>query len=99
MIDRCRVCSVIGLALGVAMSLSPLLSQKTQTGGGPAPGPTAPTAPTAPGPSPGTTTPFPNTNNRQIPGQNDQNRFPDMTQRPLFFSGKVVLDDGTPPPD
>lgn len=26
-------------------------------------------------------------------------QFPDTTTRPIFLSGKVVLDDGTPPPD
>ena len=30
----------------------------------------------------------------------DRNRFPDMQQnRPIFLSGKVILEDGTPPPD
>lgn len=37
-----------------------------------------------------------------FPGQDpmDRNRFPDMQQnRPIFISGKVMLADGTPPPD
>lgn len=37
-----------------------------------------------------------------FPGQNpnDPNRFPDMQQnRPIYISGKVMLEDGTPPPD
>jgi len=37
-----------------------------------------------------------------FPGQNpnDTSRFPDLQQnRPIFISGKVVLEDGTPPPD
>ncbi|MFN0103081.1 MAG: tetratricopeptide repeat protein [Bryobacteraceae bacterium] len=47
------------------------------------------TNPTNPGRNP-----FPGTD------PNDRNRFPDMQQnRPIFLSGKVILEDGTPPPD
>lgn len=56
-------------------------------------------------PSPGTggtarTPTLPTLNNpNSIPGQNtNQNRTPDF-QRPVFLSGKVMLSDGTPPPD
>jgi tetratricopeptide (TPR) repeat protein len=38
------------------------------------------------------------TQRQPFPGQQDQQRFPEM-QRTFFFSGKVLLDDGTPPPD
>jgi len=36
-----------------------------------------------------------------LPGQDpNTSRFPDMQQnRPIFLSGKVMLEDGTPPPD
>lgn len=37
-----------------------------------------------------------------FPGQNpnDQSRFPDLQQnRPIYISGRVMLEDGTPPPD
>ena len=37
-----------------------------------------------------------------FPGQNpnDQTRFPDLQQnRPIYISGRVMLEDGTPPPD
>jgi len=33
-----------------------------------------------------------------MPGQDNRSQFPDM-QRTFFFSGKVMLDDGTPPPE
>lgn len=68
------------------------------------------TAPTTPAPStPSPTAPTPNvpgTNRPTIPNYPTQDptqrrqteQFPEM-QRPMFLSGKVVLDDGTPPPD
>lgn len=45
--------------------------------------------------NPGTQSPFPNDRQQQ------QQRFPDQQQmqRPIFLSGKVVLDDGTAPPE
>lgn len=79
-------------------------------GGGAATTPTSPggggignTNPTNPG-GIGNTNPTNPTNpgRNPFPGQdpNDRNRFPDMQQnRPIFLSGKVVLDDGQPPPD
>jgi len=55
----------------------------------PSPGPSTPTTPT---PTPGRTpSPFP-TERQQQP----QQTYPDM-QRPIFLSGRVMLDDGTPP--
>ncbi|MFN7934620.1 MAG: tetratricopeptide repeat protein [Bryobacteraceae bacterium] len=33
------------------------------------------------------------------PRESQRSPFPDQMQRPLFLSGKVVLDDGTPPPE
>jgi len=48
---------------------------------------------------PGTqTSPYPGTRDNRNIGQ-DQTQFPDMTQHPIYLSGKVMLDDGTPPPD
>ncbi len=38
----------------------------------------------------------PGQNRNTTPGQNPNSPFPD-TNRPIFISGKVVLDDGTPP--
>lgn len=82
----------VSLELAMAASLAVLPVNAQQPGGNPAgnnPGST-PSNPTTTTPRPGTS-PF--------PGQQDQqNRFPDM-QRPIFLSGKVVLDDGTPPPE
>ncbi|MCX6634869.1 MAG: hypothetical protein NT090_07275, partial [Acidobacteria bacterium] len=58
----------------------------------------------SPGPSPGQpSTPSPGTRTpqqQQQPAWDDQSRMqiPEM-RRPIFLSGKVVLDDGTPPPD
>jgi Flp pilus assembly protein TadD len=70
----------------------------------PAPAPSAPAASggssggvTSPSPSGGnTTSPFPG---RTTPGQNpnDPMQFPDMGPRPIFISGKVMMDDGTAP--
>ena len=46
------------------------------------------------------TTPPPGTTTRQ-PGNlpNQQTQQPDFMQRPIYISGKVTLDDGTPPPE
>lgn len=35
---------------------------------------------------------------QQQPGMDQRQQFPEM-QRPIFLSGKVVLEDGTPPPE
>jgi tetratricopeptide (TPR) repeat protein len=63
---------------------------------GPSPSP-------SPGPSPGqpsTPSPGRTPQQQQQPAWDDQSRtqMPEM-RRPIFLSGKVVLDDGTPPPD
>jgi tetratricopeptide (TPR) repeat protein len=61
-----------------------------------------PGRPTGPGAGAGTpTTPNPNIPTRPgmgTPGSPNTSPMPDM-QRPLFFSGKVMMDDGTPPSD
>lgn len=49
-------------------------------------GNTNPTNPTQPG-------------RNTFPGQQNQTNFPDMQARPIFLSGKVMMEDGTPPPD
>lgn len=58
-------------------------------------------SPSIPGTTPGRPSPFPDPSGRpgQFPDRTDPNRFPDQMQQPLFLSGKVVMDDGTPPPD
>jgi tetratricopeptide (TPR) repeat protein len=55
-----------------------------------APGlPTSPTAPTNPGPG-NTNSPFPGSS---------RSTYPDQSALPLYLSGKVVMEDGTPPPE
>jgi tetratricopeptide (TPR) repeat protein len=52
-------------------------------------------------PSPGVGTPGntgPGRTTNPFPDPSQQQQFPQM-QRPIFISGKVVTDDGTPPPD
>jgi len=60
--------------------------------------------PSAPGAGAGIpTTPSPNTPTRPgtttQPGDLGNNQTPDFVQRPLIFMGKVVMEDGTAPPD
>lgn len=66
----------------------------------PAPQPTPSPSP-SPSPSPNVPTPTPTTPGRQPQPQQQPERqpFPDMEPRPVFLSGKVMLEDGTPPPD
>jgi len=100
MIRLTRLHIVLGLAIGIAGFVIAGFSQKQgapTTGptvpGAPGTGTTTPGRPTVPGTNPNTTNPNdPNNPNNQI------NRFPDQ-QRPIFISGKVMLDDGTPPGD
>ena len=82
--------SFLRCALPLALSIS-VFGQAPRppapgTGG---PGGGTPT-PTVPGGRPGTTSPFPTNPNT--------NPYPEM-QRPLYLSGKVMMDDGQPPPD
>src|ERR1700730_637518 len=97
-----RFRTALVLEICIAASVSPARSQNR--GGGTTPtGPTGPTGPgmgtpnpNTPGMTPGIPNPnqYPNNN----PNNSPNNRFPDQ-QRPIFLSGKVMLDDGTPPPD
>ncbi|MEP7364187.1 MAG: tetratricopeptide repeat protein [Acidobacteriota bacterium] len=64
--------------------------------GGPAPSPGTGTAPGIG--TPGTGTPGQGRNTSPFPDQTQQQQFPQI-QRPIFLSGKVVTDDGTPPPE
>src|SRR5215472_9782714 len=84
------------LAIFIALAVSPAFGQKTG-GGPPSTGPTGPPAGGIGTPTPGMpgTTPGNPNNPNPIPNPN-QNRFPEQ-QRPIFLSGKVMLDDGTPP--
>jgi len=90
--------AVVSLLLGPASAQQ---GGQTPPGGGGAP--TAPTTPTAPTPSP-TPSPTPGRPTTPTypqptsPTDRQQDRFPEM-QRPIFLSGKVTLEDGTPPPE
>ena len=91
-----RFCFLAALTLAAGSLLSQ--EQQPQPGAGagapaPSPGPgTTPGIGTPGNPGQGRpTNPFPD------PGQQQQ-RFPEM-QRPIFISGKVITDDGTPPPE
>lgn len=80
------LCSFTGLALTAG-----LFAQQTTAPGGNTGGRGTPSVPTNPTPT------NPNT---RIPSTNpNQTQFPDMIQRPIYISGKVTLDDGTPPPE
>ena len=89
-----------GLVVGWAQQ-APAPQQPPQQQPSPQPGPSPSPSP---GPSPGQpSTPSPGTRTpqqQQQPAWDDQSRtqMQDM-RRPIFLSGKVVLDDGTPPPD
>jgi len=91
------------VALTSALATFSLFSQ--QRGGTPAPAPQpAPTQPAGPGGTPGRTDPGQTPGRQPLPQdsrqQQQQGQFPDMQQqRMFFFSGKVSLDDGTPPPE
>jgi tetratricopeptide (TPR) repeat protein len=95
-----RIRAVASLAIGIVSFVPLAFSQRGGTAG-PATGTTAP-----PGGGIGTNNPspgIPGNNPGNNPGQypnnttNPNNRFPDQT-RPIYLSGKVMLDDGTPPP-
>lgn len=96
--------SRITLALVVALSLAPAPAQEQQ----PLPPPQAPQPTPTPSPEPGgrtptIPTPTPTPTPRQPQAEPDftrqrQEPFPEI-QRPVFLSGKVVMEDGTPPPE
>jgi Tfp pilus assembly protein PilF len=95
--------SMAMLAVGLAVCAAPVIGQQsgqtpsqpsgggtTGGGGGTSTGTRTPTTPTTP-----TQPRQPDFGQQQ---QQQQQQFPEMRQ-PVFLSGKVVLDDGTPPPD
>jgi len=90
--------------MGIATLGIPASSQQA---GQPAGGGGATTAPpggggaNSPSPTPGRGTTNPGNNPNQFPGQQNDpnNRFPNMERQPMFFSGKVMMEDGTPPPE
>src|SRR6478672_5106215 len=84
---------IVIVITALSMAMAAFGQRGGQNPGGSATNPPgAPTAPT-PGNNPPMTNPNPRTPQPQQPQQ------PDMTQRPIFLSGKVMLDSGTPPPE
>ena len=88
-----------GLSAGLFVTAT-LVAQTTgtpTTGGGTAGGTTGST------PGTGTTTPRPGTGipTTTQPGNttNTRSPFPDETRRPIFINGKVMMEDGTAPPE
>jgi tetratricopeptide (TPR) repeat protein len=73
--------------LALALSIGVFGQTKAPVPGGPG-APTAPSNPTSPGRS----------NIPSFPGT-QPGTTPDFSDRPIFLSGKVVLEDGTPPPE
>lgn len=102
MSPKIQLRTIAGLAVGIAISMQPAFSQAAPPQGAPPQSGPTPGGGIAPGPtSPGGQTTIPGRGDRnQIPDMGDRQRsqFPEM-QRPIFLSGKVVLQDGTPPPD
>ncbi len=76
---------------------APPSSPSPGAGGGGTPGPSTPTSPSIPG---GTPPGRPGTNTPQYP-TNDPRRDPSFQEmrRPIYLSGRVLMDDGVPPPD
>jgi tetratricopeptide (TPR) repeat protein len=97
--------STLGLAASLALATGAFAQQQQggggqgggqgggggSTPGGGTPGGQTPTVPSTPGQRPSPTSPG------SIPGM-DQQRSPFETQRPIFLSGRVVMEDGSPPP-
>lgn len=84
--NRYPLSNAFFVTLGILIFSLPSLAQK----GG------ATTTPRPPSPSPNT-----NNNNNTLPTTNNRNTDfgSGEMQRPIFLSGKVTLDDGTPPPE
>lgn len=87
------------LVAAIALPVS-AQEQSQQPAPQPAPAPGGTPSPGAPSPNIPTPSPMPGREPRPREPEFEPGRtpFPEM-QRPIFLSGKVVLDDGTPPPD
>jgi tetratricopeptide (TPR) repeat protein len=82
--------SLLRGAMGLALGMMMWAQQRTP---GPGAGPGGPTMPSPNTPTPGNVPNFPGSQPNNFPGT------PSYPTRPMFLSGKVVLDDGTVPPD
>ncbi|MCL5742805.1 MAG: tetratricopeptide repeat protein, partial [Acidobacteria bacterium] len=96
---RLPIAFVIGFAFSLQLVSGQQQGQQRPTPSpSPSPSPGAGAGGSIPGrPSPGTPSPLPTPGRQPLPSERTQ-PFPEI-QRPFFFSGKVMLDDGTPPPD
>ncbi len=95
-------CSLAAISLTACLTL--VFAQGEGSRGGGAGSPASPGASTGPGATPGGSPGgIPGSTSRppSFPNPNDQRQtpFPADMQRPIFFSGKVMLEDGTPPPE
>jgi tetratricopeptide (TPR) repeat protein len=89
--------NVLGIALGAAVCALPSLAQRT---GGQTPAPTTP--PTTGGgsiPGGGGRTPTPTPSPTPTPGRQGPDIGPSERPGAIFLSGKVVMDDGSAPPE
>lgn len=92
------------LLVGCLLTATVVLAQQTGStrAGGTTTAPTAPAPTATPTPSPTPTRPTrptPLPTDPQPSTTSPMDRFPQDTARPIFLSGKVILEDGTPPPD
>ena len=85
------------LITGLMMAQEPAPTPAPTGGGGGGGNGGGVTAPNPAGGGGNTTSPFPG--RTTTPGQNpnDRMQFPEMAPRPIFISGKVMMDDGTAP--
>ncbi len=93
-----RQFNLFGALTGLVFALALALPAAAQRGQAPAPTP-APSPSPSPSPSPGTRTP---TTPTPLPTPGQRGQQPDFgTQMPrsIFLSGKVMMEDGTPPPE
>jgi tetratricopeptide (TPR) repeat protein len=100
--------SILRISVLAATTAALLLGQEGGgTGGATGAATGGSTGGSAPGGTPGGSVPggIPGQGGQQRPGANPadpfgQNRFPDLqSQMPVFLSGKVMMEDGTPPPE
>jgi len=91
-----RLRIALGLAIGLAFVALPAMCQRPGGGGGGAGGGAGTPGGTTTGGGRPTTT-LPNPTNPTI--DRTQGPYGDLQNRPIFLTGKVQLDDGTPPPE
>lgn len=96
---RFRILAAFALA-GILQAQEPAPAPAPTTGGGGGGAGAGTQQPTMPNPGPGGAQQPGNQGRNPFPGQdpNQQQRMPEMP-RAIFLSGKVMLDDGTPPPE